>query len=92
MFTYGLEGYTDDRLADGPGWVTFDPKSITCPVIVLHGSRDPLVAVSHARHTAATVPNAELRIIDDLGHFSIMSEIVPAICDLLAWPFPGNRT
>ena len=22
MFAHGLEGYTDDRLADGAGWVT----------------------------------------------------------------------
>jgi pimeloyl-ACP methyl ester carboxylesterase len=37
MFTHGLQGYTDDRLADGAGWVTFDVRSIRCPVTVLHG-------------------------------------------------------
>ncbi len=31
MFAYGLEGYTDDRLADGAGWVSFDVASIRCP-------------------------------------------------------------
>ena len=33
-FAQGLAGYTDDRLADGPGWVTFDITDITSPVIV----------------------------------------------------------
>jgi len=37
MFAHGLQGYTDDRLADGAGWVTFDVNSIQCPVTVLHG-------------------------------------------------------
>jgi hypothetical protein len=37
MFADGLQGYTDDRLADGAGWVTFDVNSIQCPVTVLHG-------------------------------------------------------
>ena len=56
MFTSGLEGYTDDRLADGPGWVSFDVAAIRCPVTVLHGGSDRMVDVIHARHTAAIVP------------------------------------
>ena len=81
MFAQGLEGYADDRLADGPGWVTFDVASIVCPVIVLHGGSDVIVDVVNARHTAAIVPNAELRIYDELGHFSIEREIVSAVSD-----------
>jgi pimeloyl-ACP methyl ester carboxylesterase len=84
MFTHGLEGYTDDRLADGPGWITFDVGSIQCPVTVLHGGEDRMVDVIHARHTAEIVPNAELVVFDDLGHFSIEREVVPAIVQLLA--------
>jgi pimeloyl-ACP methyl ester carboxylesterase len=83
MFTYGLEGYTDDRLADGGGWVGFDVGAIQCPVTVLHGGSDRMVDVIHARHTAEIVPNAELVVFDDLGHFSIEREIVPAITRLL---------
>ncbi len=83
MFTHGLEGYTDDRLADGPGWVTFDAASIRCPVTVLHGGSDLVVDVIHAHHTAAIVPTAELVVFDDLGHLSIMTKVVPAISDLL---------
>jgi pimeloyl-ACP methyl ester carboxylesterase len=84
MFAQGLEGYTDDRLADGPGWITFDVADIRCPVIVLHGAADVIADPIHARHTAAIVPGAELRIFDDLGHFSIEDQLVPAIVDTLA--------
>jgi pimeloyl-ACP methyl ester carboxylesterase len=83
MFAHGLEGYTDDRLADGAGWVSFDVTSIQCPVTVLHGGSDRMVDVSHARHTAELVPGAELVIFDDLGHFSIVTKVVPAIVSLL---------
>jgi pimeloyl-ACP methyl ester carboxylesterase len=83
MFAHGLEGYTDDRLADGAGWVTFDVTSIQCPVTVLHGGSDRMVDVIHARHTAELVPGAELVIVDDLGHFSIVTQVVPAIVGLL---------
>jgi pimeloyl-ACP methyl ester carboxylesterase len=84
MFAQGLTGYTDDRLADGPGWVTFDVANITSPVIVLHGARDVICDPIHARHTAATVPNAELRMIDDRGHVSVEDHIMPTIIDILA--------
>jgi pimeloyl-ACP methyl ester carboxylesterase len=83
MFAHGLEGYTDDRLADGAGWVTFDVRSIQCPVTVLHGGSDRMVDVIHAHHTAGVVPGAKLVVFDDHGHFSIVTEVVPAISDLL---------
>jgi pimeloyl-ACP methyl ester carboxylesterase len=83
MFTYGLEGYADDRIADGVGWTSFDVSTVACPVIVLHGRRDVMVDVIHAEHTAAIVPGAELRVFDELGHFSIEREIMPAVLDLL---------
>jgi pimeloyl-ACP methyl ester carboxylesterase len=84
MYAFGVEGYTDDRRADGPGWGTFDVDAITSPVIVVHGGSDVIVDVSHAHHTAAIVPNAELEVFDDLGHFSIVYEVVPALTELRA--------
>jgi pimeloyl-ACP methyl ester carboxylesterase len=83
MFAHGLQGYTDDRLADGGGWVTFDVNSIQCPVTVLHGGSDRMVDVIHAHHTAEVVPGANLVIFDDDGHFSIVTKVVPAISNLL---------
>ncbi len=79
MFAHGLEGYTDDRIADGPGWVDFDVATVVCPVIVLHGAADVITTIVHAEHTARIVPGSELRICDMLGHFSIEDEIVPTL-------------
>ena len=62
MFAQGIEGYADDRLADGAGWITFDVASIRCPVTVLHGISDRMVDVIHAHHTAELIPGANLVI------------------------------
>ena len=84
MFAQGVAGYTDDRLADGPGWGTFDVAAIRCPVTVLHGGSDTIVPVAHAHHTAKIVPGAKLRIVGELGHFSIAAEVVGAVRELLS--------
>lgn len=84
VFAHGLEGYADDRIADGPGWTSFDVGAIRCPVIVLHGAEDRIADVVHARRNAAIVPGAELRLVDGLGHFSIQDELVPALTELRA--------
>jgi pimeloyl-ACP methyl ester carboxylesterase len=43
-------------------------KTITAPTVVLHGDADPLVPVEGGRDTAATIPGAELRIVEGMGH------------------------
>ena len=83
-FANGPVGYTDDRLADGRGWDTFDVAAITCPVVVLHGDSDLLVDPVHAHHTVSIVPGAELVLHEGLGHFSIEREVVPALQHVLA--------
>ncbi len=83
-FAQGLEGYTDDRLADGGGWLTFDVMAITCPVTVLHGEMDKMCNVVNAHYTAEIVPNAQLVLYKDLGHFSIEVKLIAAIRELLA--------
>jgi pimeloyl-ACP methyl ester carboxylesterase len=82
-FVQGLGGYADDRLADGAGWTTFDVGAIYCSVAVLHGTRDTLAPVAHAHHTAAIVLSATLRVLDDLGHFSVIPEVVGTVRELL---------
>ncbi len=79
MFTHGVEGYTDDRLADGHGWDTFDVGAVACPVVVIHGELDTMVPVAHAHHTASIVPGARLEIVPELGHLSIIGEIPRAL-------------
>ena len=79
MFVQGVAGYTDDRLADGQGWHDFDVAAITCPVVVLHGGSDMLIPVANARHTADIVPGATLRVFDELGHLSVVPEVVGVV-------------
>ena len=76
MFAQGVAGYTDDRIADGVGWTSFDVDLVRCPVVVLHGELDGLCPVVQAHHTANVVPNARLDIRPEHGHLSIMSELV----------------
>jgi pimeloyl-ACP methyl ester carboxylesterase len=83
MFTFGLQGYADDRIADSPGWASFDVARIRCPVSVLHGTEDRMVAVIHAKHTSAIVPGAELVLAQGHGHFSIEALVVPELSRIL---------
>jgi pimeloyl-ACP methyl ester carboxylesterase len=82
MFAHGVQGYVDDRLADGVGWGSFDVARVRCPVVVLHGGADTIVPVAHARYTASLVPGAKLRIHDELGHFSIAARVPAALAEL----------
>jgi pimeloyl-ACP methyl ester carboxylesterase len=61
------------------------PKAakIKAPTVVLHGEADPLVPVEGGRDLAATIPNAELRIIPGMGHDlppALYDTVVDAIC------------
>ena len=82
MFANGVQGYVDDRLADGPGWVSFDVGKVGCPVIIVHGESDTIVPVLAARHTASLVPQAELRLFGPLGHFSVGEPAIAALVEL----------
>ena len=42
--------------------------TIKAPTVVLHGADDPLVPVAGGRDTAASIPGAELRIVEGMGH------------------------
>jgi pimeloyl-ACP methyl ester carboxylesterase len=50
---------------------------LSLPVVVLHGSDDPLVQVIGGEATAAAIPGAELRIIPGMGH-----DLPPSLYDL----------
>jgi pimeloyl-ACP methyl ester carboxylesterase len=58
--------------------------SINVPVLVLHGSDDPIFPVEHAPWSASLVPTATLRVIDTMGHAldpAFFDTVVDAICD-----------
>ena len=83
-FLQGVEGYADDRIADGPreGWQSFDVAKIRCPVILVHGEQDWIVPIAQARHTAELLDNSELRTYHQHGHLSVGQEIVSALVDV----------
>lgn len=66
-------------------------RSIGVPTLVVHGDRDPLIAVSGGRRTAELVSGARLLIVDGMGHHldpGFMPGIVAALEELIGPP--GN--
>jgi pimeloyl-ACP methyl ester carboxylesterase len=41
---------------------------LAVPTLVIHGDDDPLMPLANGKDTAATIPNAELMIIEGMGH------------------------
>jgi len=58
-------------------------SSVSVPTLVIHGADDPLVQVGCGRNTAATIPNAELLIIDGMGHDLPHAGAWPQIIDAI---------
>lgn len=72
-FHQGVTGYAHDITVQGRPW-TFDPGSISVPVVVAHGENDRLVPIEHSRHTASLIPGSELRRLPGVGHLSLIDE------------------
>ena len=81
-FRQGVVGYAHDIWVQGRAW-SFDPSTITCPVIVAHGEDDQLVPIAHSRHTASLIPGAELRILPAVGHLSLTDELPALVAELV---------
>ena len=43
-------------------------RAVRTPTLVIHGDVDPLFPVAAGQHTSTAVPDAELRIVEKLGH------------------------
>jgi pimeloyl-ACP methyl ester carboxylesterase len=52
--------------------------TIRAPTVVIHGAVDPLVPLAGGQDTAANIPDAELRVIEGMGH-----DLPPALFDTL---------
>jgi len=57
-------------------------RRITAPAVVIHGADDPLVPVEGGHDTAASVPGAEMHVLEAMGH-NIPAPLVPTVCDLI---------
>ncbi len=56
---------------------------VRVPTLVLHGAQDPLVDVSGGRATAAAIPEAELAVLEGMGH-DLPRELWPELVDRIA--------
>jgi pimeloyl-ACP methyl ester carboxylesterase len=68
----GPGGHVDDDIAYVTPWGC-DPAQITAPVLLIHGGRDKVVPSGHAEWLAKRCPRAELRLIPDGAHISVMT-------------------
>ncbi|TQN41672.1 pimeloyl-ACP methyl ester carboxylesterase [Blastococcus colisei] len=59
---------------------TADLVKVAVPTLVIHGSDDALVNVSGGRSTAAAIPEADLFVVDGMGH-DLPREVWPQILD-----------
>ena len=56
---------------------------VALPALVIHGSADPLVPVEAGRDTAASIPGAELVIVEGMGH-TLPRAAWPRVIDAIA--------
>jgi pimeloyl-ACP methyl ester carboxylesterase len=45
-------------------------QTIAAPTLIIWGRQDPMVPVTHAQNAAKMIPNAQLEIIEECGHWS----------------------
>lgn len=48
-------------------------QQVTCPTLVMHGTRDRRVSLAAARHLAAHIPGAQLYLLEGRGHLPIFT-------------------
>jgi pimeloyl-ACP methyl ester carboxylesterase len=74
----GSEGLLEDSLASVAPW-GFQPAAICVPVLIIHGAKDKMVPCAHGEWLAARCPPAELRIVADAGHITVLDTAPQAL-------------
>jgi len=82
----GDEGIRDDNLSIIKPW-GFELATIRVPVQVWHGGQDRFVPITHGQWVSARVPNADIHLEQDQGHFTTFVHRVPAAQGWLAARF-----
>ena len=67
----GPYGQIDDDVSYTRPW-GYQLGAITAPVLLLHGTADRIIPVSHGRWLAAHCPTATLRVCEGASHFTIV--------------------
>lgn len=76
----GLAGVVSDNVAYVSDW-GFSLESITAPTLIVHGTDDRIVPVSHGHWLSQHLPHSELWVRPGDGHLSVMD----AGFDVLDW-------
>lgn len=77
-FRNGIAGPADDMKLLFKPW-GFNLERIVCPITVWHGTLDTQGPISHAKIYARLIPNAELNIIENEGHHSLIKNRIKEI-------------
>jgi pimeloyl-ACP methyl ester carboxylesterase len=79
----GNEGYLEDTLASVQPWgVRLD--AVRVPVLIMHGAKDKMVPCAHGEWLAARCPAAELRVVPDAAHITVLDTAPEALTWLAA--------
>jgi pimeloyl-ACP methyl ester carboxylesterase len=79
--------YTNHHRVDGPDGWRGRLGEIGVPTLVIHGDEDPLFALEHGEAMAREIPNAELLVLEGVGHElprPAWHVAIPAILELTA--------
>ena len=57
-------------------------RKFSVPALVVHGDSDPLLPVEHGYATAAAIRDAEILILEGMGH-DLPPALIPQICDAI---------
>jgi pimeloyl-ACP methyl ester carboxylesterase len=74
----GPAGLVDDDVSYVTPWDT-QPSDVAAPVLLLHGEQDGIVPAAHSRWLAEHCPTAELRLLPDDGHISVLTHARDAL-------------
>jgi len=85
----GVEGLVEDDLAFVAPW-GFDPADVRAPVLLVHGSADPVVPSAHSRWLAERCRSPRLQILPGEGHVSVLASAAAALAWVRDRTFPES--
>jgi pimeloyl-ACP methyl ester carboxylesterase len=68
----GPYGQIDDDVSYTRRW-DCDPRAVTAPILLLHGTEDRIIPATHSSWLATNCPTAELRLRKGESHFTIVT-------------------